>query len=203
MFREKPEQIQLPASHLRRTPSCDAAGRPALRVLGRRGGELRPSQPRNQFQGVRGSRRSPRWSSNRPRFSAACRAMRFARARMTACGTKLSIANVRSTAAFRGKADSICSLRAFPVVTHNGPRSTQAARGLTETSPATRHRRDGKRYFANLRSILPARYRADERGAHLTNDRPPVRNAGSWRRQTSPVAYSSKAAFARCTRLVG
>jgi hypothetical protein len=32
--------------NLRRTPRCDAAGRPALRVLGRRGGELRPSQPR-------------------------------------------------------------------------------------------------------------------------------------------------------------
>jgi hypothetical protein len=28
---------------------------------------------------------------------------------MTAFGTKLSIANVRSTAAFRGKAESVCS----------------------------------------------------------------------------------------------
>jgi hypothetical protein len=46
------------------------------------------------------------------------------------CGTKLSIANVRSTAAFRGKADSICSVRIFPVVTTTGHASARGEHAL-------------------------------------------------------------------------
>lgn len=74
----------VPGSHLRRT-------RAAMQQVARYFGfweDVETEPASKQFQGVRGWRWSRRYSSNRRRSSAACRAIHFcAGARMTACGT--------------------------------------------------------------------------------------------------------------------